>query len=88
MMRRANPRMVRARKERVREEKEKVSPRTSMARRWFPQRRMAGNYATLSMHKGVRAGVVDHACRIKGCYGNHAAREHQKYAKKDDEPKS
>ena len=29
-----------------------------------------------------------HACRVKGCYGNHAAREHQKYMKKDDEPKS
>ena len=29
-----------------------------------------------------------HACRVKGCYGNHAAREHQKYAEKDDEPKS
>ena len=27
-----------------------------------------------------------HCCRVRGCHKEHSAREHQKYAKKDDKP--
>ena len=54
----AKTKMERARKERARKIKEKVSPRISMAKRWCLQRRMAESFAMRLTHRGVLANVV------------------------------
>ena len=54
----AKTKMERARKEKARKVKGKVSPRISMAKHWCLQLRMAESFAMHLTHKGVLASVV------------------------------
>ena len=62
----------------------KQSRRIASGAPWFRLHQVVVNCALRSMLKGVVENVA--GCRVKGCYGQRAARERAKYSKGSDTP--
>ena len=77
---RAITRVRRARRAMVRRAVEKII----MEIHWHQELPTAGRSVTHSTRRACKGkcGRV-HVCRVAGCYGDHSAREHSKYAEKD-----